>query len=165
MVAIKSAVFFLFFGHCINFGAFSPGIHSVKKKWNLIEVVTFIKYLDYSIPVSKIKVLTLNHGRMTSNRRSQAIPQLKCVGGTAGCSAFVPQVILLTILNILTKLVYEFFILFPFINKLRLCSARIRDMMELPYSGNVKQTWTMHTDLERLQLFVKDMTILVIIMF
>ncbi|XP_046437553.1 store-operated calcium entry-associated regulatory factor-like [Daphnia pulex] len=48
---------------------------------------------DYSIQMSKIKVLTLNHGKMTNFRRVPAVPQLKCVGGTAGCRAFIPQVV------------------------------------------------------------------------
>ncbi|XP_046632626.1 store-operated calcium entry-associated regulatory factor-like isoform X1 [Daphnia pulicaria] len=49
--------------------------------------------VDYSIQMSKIKVLTLNHGKMTNSRRVPAVPQLKCVGGTAGCRAFIPQVV------------------------------------------------------------------------
>jgi len=43
--------------------------------------------------LNDINVLTLYHGRMTSARRSSPIPQLKCVGGTAGCDAFTPQVV------------------------------------------------------------------------
>ena len=30
---------------------------------------------------------------MTNGRRSSPVPQLKCVGGTAGCHAFRPQVV------------------------------------------------------------------------
>ena len=30
---------------------------------------------------------------MTNGRRSSPVPQLKCVGGTAGCHAFQPQVV------------------------------------------------------------------------
>lgn len=40
-----------------------------------------------------VEVLTLYHGRYTTGRRSSRVPQLKCTGGTAGCSAFVPQVV------------------------------------------------------------------------
>lgn len=40
-----------------------------------------------------IEVLTLYHGRYTTGRRSSRVPQLKCTGGTAGCSAFIPQVV------------------------------------------------------------------------
>lgn len=43
--------------------------------------------------LSKIEVLTLRQGLMTNGRRSSPVPQLKCVGGTAGCRAFVPQVV------------------------------------------------------------------------
>ncbi|XP_078657592.1 store-operated calcium entry-associated regulatory factor-like [Branchiostoma floridae x Branchiostoma belcheri] len=40
-----------------------------------------------------VKVLTLYNGRMTNSRRAGPVPQLKCVGGSAGCSSFVPQVV------------------------------------------------------------------------
>ncbi|XP_052777350.1 store-operated calcium entry-associated regulatory factor-like [Mya arenaria] len=40
-----------------------------------------------------VKVITLHYGQMTKARRSSAVPQLKCVGGTAGCSAFKPQTV------------------------------------------------------------------------
>ncbi|XP_046846311.1 store-operated calcium entry-associated regulatory factor-like [Xenia sp. Carnegie-2017] len=40
-----------------------------------------------------IEVLTLYQGRMTKGRRSTPIPQLTCTGGSAGCSAFIPEVI------------------------------------------------------------------------
>ena len=45
-----------------------------------------------SVKLSSIQVLTLKHGQMTNGRRSTPVPQLKCVGGTAGCRAFTPQV-------------------------------------------------------------------------
>jgi len=40
-----------------------------------------------------VQVLTLRQGHMTAGRRSSPVPQLKCVGGTAGCTAFVPQIV------------------------------------------------------------------------
>ncbi|EFX70643.1 hypothetical protein DAPPUDRAFT_309378 [Daphnia pulex] len=46
-----------------------------------------------SVKLSNIQVLTLYHGKMTNGRRSSPVPQLKCVGGTAGCGAFTPQVV------------------------------------------------------------------------
>jgi hypothetical protein len=45
------------------------------------------------IRLEDLSVLTLYNGHRTSSRRSQAVPQLKCVGGTAGCNSFVPQVV------------------------------------------------------------------------
>ena len=30
---------------------------------------------------------------MTNSRRTHPVPQLKCVGGSAGCSAFTPSVV------------------------------------------------------------------------
>lgn len=43
--------------------------------------------------LNDVTTLTLHQGKMTSARRSHAVPQLACVGGTAGCSAFEPPVV------------------------------------------------------------------------
>ncbi|XP_055332034.1 store-operated calcium entry-associated regulatory factor-like [Paramacrobiotus metropolitanus] len=43
--------------------------------------------------LSDVQTLTLHQGKMTAARRTRAVPQLACVGGTAGCSAFVPQTV------------------------------------------------------------------------
>ncbi|CAJ1053270.1 store-operated calcium entry-associated regulatory factor [Xyrichtys novacula] len=40
-----------------------------------------------------VQVLTLYRDRHTTARRSSPVPQLKCVGGSAGCQAFVPEVV------------------------------------------------------------------------
>ncbi|XP_072261511.1 store-operated calcium entry-associated regulatory factor [Pyxicephalus adspersus] len=40
-----------------------------------------------------IQAITLYADRYTNARRSAPIPQLKCVGGSAGCSAMIPQVV------------------------------------------------------------------------
>lgn len=45
------------------------------------------------ILLSQISTLTLYDGKMTKGRRSAPVPQLKCVGGSASCSAFRPQVV------------------------------------------------------------------------
>ncbi|KAL4235590.1 Store-operated calcium entry-associated regulatory factor [Mactra antiquata] len=42
--------------------------------------------------LNDVKAITLHHGQMTNARRSEPVPQLKCVGGTAGCS-FRPQTV------------------------------------------------------------------------
>jgi len=46
-----------------------------------------------SVKLEDVKVLTLYSGSMTTGRRSSPVPQLLCVGGSAGCSAFKPQVV------------------------------------------------------------------------
>lgn len=46
-----------------------------------------------AVLLTDVKVLTLHHGQMTNARRSSPIPQLKCVGGTAGCASFHPQTV------------------------------------------------------------------------
>ncbi|KAH3809167.1 store-operated calcium entry-associated regulatory factor-like [Dreissena polymorpha] len=43
--------------------------------------------------LNEVQVLTLHHGQMTQARRSSPVPQLKCLGGTAGCTAFKPNVV------------------------------------------------------------------------
>ncbi|XP_041640919.1 store-operated calcium entry-associated regulatory factor [Cheilinus undulatus] len=40
-----------------------------------------------------VQVLTLYKDRYTTARRSSPVPQLKCVGGSAGCHAFIPEVV------------------------------------------------------------------------
>jgi len=46
-----------------------------------------------SVKLKNVDVLTLYAGRMTTGRRSAPVPQLQCMGGSAGCSAFVPTVV------------------------------------------------------------------------
>lgn len=48
---------------------------------------------DGAVLLRDVQALTLYRGQYTAARRSSPIPQLQCVGGTAGCSAFVPEVI------------------------------------------------------------------------
>uniref|UniRef100_A0A3P8PR60 Store-operated calcium entry-associated regulatory factor n=1 Tax=Astatotilapia calliptera TaxID=8154 RepID=A0A3P8PR60_ASTCA len=48
---------------------------------------------DGSVLLRDIQALTLYRNRYTTARRSSPIPQLKCVGGSAGCHAFVPEVV------------------------------------------------------------------------
>lgn len=45
------------------------------------------------IRLTDVNVVTLHQGRMTNSRRTHPVPQLKCVGGSAGCSAFTPSVV------------------------------------------------------------------------
>ncbi|XP_016312553.1 store-operated calcium entry-associated regulatory factor-like isoform X2 [Sinocyclocheilus anshuiensis] len=40
-----------------------------------------------------VQVLTLHRGRYTTARRSSPVLQLQCVGGSAGCGSFVPEVV------------------------------------------------------------------------
>nr|XP_020477148.1 store-operated calcium entry-associated regulatory factor [Monopterus albus] len=48
---------------------------------------------DGSVLLRDIQVLTLYKGQYTTARRSSPIPQLQCVGGSAGCQAFIPEVV------------------------------------------------------------------------
>jgi len=45
------------------------------------------------VKLKDVDVLTLYRNKMTNGRRSSPIPQLQCRGGTAGCSAFIPDVV------------------------------------------------------------------------
>ncbi|KAM4751449.1 store-operated calcium entry-associated regulatory factor [Anableps anableps] len=46
-----------------------------------------------SVLLRDIQALTFYKNRYTTARRSNPVPQLKCVGGTAGCYAFIPDVV------------------------------------------------------------------------
>ena len=45
------------------------------------------------IKLTDVKALTLHQGKMTNSRRTHPVPQLQCVGGSVGCSAFTPRVV------------------------------------------------------------------------
>jgi len=45
------------------------------------------------VKLKDVDVLTLYQGKMTNGRRSAPVPQLQCRGATAGCAAFVPDVV------------------------------------------------------------------------
>lgn len=62
---------------------------------HLLVTVAFAAFGSNSdkILLRDIQTLTLKNGMMTNARRSSAVPQLKCIGGTAGCNAFKPQVV------------------------------------------------------------------------
>ncbi|KAG7461999.1 hypothetical protein MATL_G00197160 [Megalops atlanticus] len=46
-----------------------------------------------SVLLRDVQALTLYRGRYTNSRRTSPVPQLQCVGGSAGCSSFVPEVV------------------------------------------------------------------------
>ncbi|KAM9314363.1 store-operated calcium entry-associated regulatory factor [Pholidichthys leucotaenia] len=48
---------------------------------------------DGSVLLRDIQALTLYRNRYTTARRSTPVPQLKCVGGSAGCHSFAPDVV------------------------------------------------------------------------
>lgn len=48
---------------------------------------------DDAVLLRDVQVLTLHRGRYTTARRSSPVPQLQCVGGSAGCGAFVLEVV------------------------------------------------------------------------
>lgn len=43
--------------------------------------------------LEKVSAITLEEGKMTNARRSSPIPQLECVGGSAGCHSYHPRVV------------------------------------------------------------------------
>ncbi|XP_056136033.1 store-operated calcium entry-associated regulatory factor isoform X2 [Lampris incognitus] len=46
-----------------------------------------------SVLLRDVQVVTLYKGRYTTARRSSPVPQLQCAGGSAGCGAFIPEVV------------------------------------------------------------------------
>jgi len=45
------------------------------------------------VRLEDVKALTLHEGQWTTGRRNPAVPQLKCVGGSATSSSFTPKVV------------------------------------------------------------------------
>ncbi|XP_072320011.1 store-operated calcium entry-associated regulatory factor isoform X2 [Eucyclogobius newberryi] len=68
-------------------------------KWALIFSAAFLFlepvccWNDGSVLLRDIQVLTLYKDRYTTGRRSSPMPQLQCMGGSAGCHAFAPDVV------------------------------------------------------------------------
>jgi hypothetical protein len=96
---------------------------------------------------------------MTNGRRSSPVPQLKCVGGTAGCGAFTPQVMDCVVLFIITDslMLLCFFI--------RWSSVTIEVQMVMMFNGNARLIWIMLTVLEKSLFHVKATLIQMILMF
>ncbi|XP_037328675.1 store-operated calcium entry-associated regulatory factor isoform X1 [Pungitius pungitius] len=69
------------------------------KRCNVILVLQFLfvghikSWDDGSVLLRDVQALTLYKDRYTTARRSSPVPQLQCVGGSAGCQAFVPEVV------------------------------------------------------------------------
>ena len=53
----------------------------------------YVCFSPGSVLLRDVQALTLYKGRYTSARRSSPVPQLQCIGGSAGCTAFVPEVV------------------------------------------------------------------------
>ncbi|XP_030643874.1 store-operated calcium entry-associated regulatory factor [Chanos chanos] len=60
---------------------------------NFLFVVTINCWNDGAVLLRDVQVLTLYKGKYTTARRTNPVPQLQCVGGSAGCSAFFPEVV------------------------------------------------------------------------
>ncbi|PIK44890.1 putative store-operated calcium entry-associated regulatory factor-like [Apostichopus japonicus] len=76
----------------------------MKSKWPEIIVLTVLAISvqlsvgfgfgkSDKVLLEDVKTLTLYNNRMTTGKRSSPVPQMKCVGGSAGCNAFSPQVV------------------------------------------------------------------------
>lgn len=59
----------------------------------LLVVALCCAYDGDSVLLRDVQALTLHRGRYTAARRSSPVPHLQCVGGSAGCHAFVPEVV------------------------------------------------------------------------
>ncbi|XP_005810431.1 store-operated calcium entry-associated regulatory factor [Xiphophorus maculatus] len=56
-------------------------------------VETTYSWNQDSVLLRDIQALTFYRNRFTTARRSNPVPQLKCVGGSAGCHVFIPDVV------------------------------------------------------------------------
>ncbi|KAF7236474.1 Store-operated calcium entry-associated regulatory factor [Varanus komodoensis] len=52
-----------------------------------------IRLFSKRILLREIQALTLYAGKHTNYRRTSPVPQLQCTGGSAGCSAYAPEVV------------------------------------------------------------------------
>uniref|UniRef100_A0A3B5QRT9 Store-operated calcium entry-associated regulatory factor n=1 Tax=Xiphophorus maculatus TaxID=8083 RepID=A0A3B5QRT9_XIPMA len=52
-----------------------------------------LRYRSPGVLLRDIQALTFYRNRFTTARRSNPVPQLKCVGGSAGCHVFIPDVV------------------------------------------------------------------------
>ncbi|XP_029989260.1 store-operated calcium entry-associated regulatory factor isoform X3 [Sphaeramia orbicularis] len=89
----------IFCTYLSQFGALI-GLKFEDMKLFIIIVLSFVLVEDVrswddagSVLLRDVQVLTLYRDRYTSARRSSPVPQLQCVGGSAGCHAFVPEVV------------------------------------------------------------------------
>ena len=84
--------FLIFLVYFIPFSFCGWGSDGKTINFQFIQHVLTIVFAD-KIKLKDVEVLTLYAGRMTNGRRSSPVPQLNCVGGTAGCNTFKPQVV------------------------------------------------------------------------
>ncbi|RMX40133.1 hypothetical protein pdam_00002234 [Pocillopora damicornis] len=84
----------------ISGGSSTLNLHTNLKEnqltWVLNDIVCFTALgwgIKDKIRLTDVSVITLHPGKMTNSRRTHPVPQLKCVGGSAGCSAFTPSVV------------------------------------------------------------------------
>ncbi|XP_051982980.1 store-operated calcium entry-associated regulatory factor [Xyrauchen texanus] len=59
----------------------------------LLVVPHIICWTNDAVLLHDVQVLTLYKGRYATARRSSPVQQLQCVGGSAGCGSFVPEVV------------------------------------------------------------------------
>ncbi|XP_017290176.1 store-operated calcium entry-associated regulatory factor isoform X2 [Kryptolebias marmoratus] len=58
-----------------------------------LSVTLIDSWTDGSVLLRDVQALTFHRNVYTTARRSNPVPQLKCVGGSAGCHAFIPEVV------------------------------------------------------------------------
>lgn len=97
-----------------------------------------------AIKLSDVQVLTLYNGKMTNGRRSSPVPQLKCVGGSAGCNAFIPQV-----QHFLHKSKFSFFYIINIILSLQVVQCYNRGF------DGIDNQWECKTDMDNAYRFGK----------
>ncbi|XP_051559330.1 store-operated calcium entry-associated regulatory factor-like [Myxocyprinus asiaticus] len=59
----------------------------------LLVVPHIICWTNDAVLLQDVQVLTLYKGRYATARRSSPVQQLQCVGGSAGCGSFIPEVV------------------------------------------------------------------------
>uniref|UniRef100_A0A671UZM9 Store-operated calcium entry-associated regulatory factor n=1 Tax=Sparus aurata TaxID=8175 RepID=A0A671UZM9_SPAAU len=61
--------------------------------FNVCRILIYKPWNQEFVLLRDVQVLTLYKGRYTTARRSRPVSQLQCVGGSAGCHSFTPEVV------------------------------------------------------------------------
>lgn len=131
-----------------------------------IQLCSWRLLLSGAVLLRDVQVLTLYKGRYTTARRTSPVLQLQCVGGSAGCGSFVPEVVqcqnkgwdgIDVQVGLIVYCNFKHRMVCAQINQIHLPFVVLYVVVVLityfcgPFSGSAKLTWTMHTVLDALK--------------
>lgn len=89
---------FLYSAGCWVWQCSPAGKYMCMCEWDSFIFLVYYFIFFYPTPADSVllrdvQVLSLYRDRYTTARRSSPVPQLQCVGGSAGCQTYVPEVV------------------------------------------------------------------------